>query len=118
MESRNVDVAIVDTIEIRDYVDVCVGLHSLLEVGVLLLCHLEQDLPLVLHLGFLFLDQLGVLDSHVQFVSVLTLQRLVKGHRVYLLNYRLQCIQRFLQNFVPVRLGHMADYWHHQRECV
>ena len=77
-KSRNVDIAVEDAVEVADNVGVRVRQHWILQVGVLLLRHLQQILPFFIHFRFLLLVVFGVLDGKVEFVLVFLLQSSVE----------------------------------------
>lgn len=117
-ESRNVDVSIVYAVELTNHVGVGVRKHGLLQVGVLLLGHTEKSLPLIIRLSFLLLYSLWILQHQVDFVRIFFLQRSFESLRIDFLQDRLQSVERFLQNLVPVGISHVNYDRHEQRESV
>lgn len=109
MESGDVDVSVVDSVELAHHVGVGVGQHRLLQVGVLLLGHTQQRLPLVVGFTLLLLHGLGVLQHQVDLVRVALLEGSFEGLGVDFLQDCLESVEGLLEDLVPVSLGHVDD---------
>lgn len=118
MESEDVDVSVVDSVEFPDNVAIRVRDIWLSEVRVLLLGNLEQSLPLLVYFGLVFLEALGVLDQQEALVGVFLLQGFLESLMINLLQDYLESIQGLLEDLVPMGFSHVADHWNEKREGV